>query len=41
LCDQRQKQKPNPKPKRVRPDGRTTLFHKADRSLINKTGQLN
>src|SRR4051812_39926497 len=36
----KQKQRPNQKPKRRRPDGRTTLFHKADRSLINKTGQV-
>src|ERR1035441_4501708 len=35
----RQKQRPNPKPRR-RPKGRITLFHKADRSRIYKSGQL-
>src|ERR1700686_5183626 len=35
----RQKQRPNPKPRR-RPNGRVALFHKADRSRIYKTGQL-
>ena len=34
-----QKPRPNPNPKR-RPNGRVALFHKADRSLIYKTGQL-
>src|SRR5258708_39942675 len=34
------KQRPKPKPKRRRPKGRIALFHKADRSRINKTGQL-
>jgi len=34
------KQRPKPKPKRRRPKGRIALFHKADRSLIIKTGQL-
>ena len=29
----------NPKPRR-RPNGRVALFYKADRSLVNKTGQL-
>src|ERR1035438_1519821 len=33
------KQRPNRKPKR-RPDGRIALFHKADRSIIIKTGRL-
>src|SRR5579871_467949 len=36
---QKPKPKPNPKPSR-RPDGRIALFHKADRSRNNKTGQL-
>ena len=35
-----QSKKPNPKPTRRRPKGRIALFHKADRSLIIKTGQL-
>src|SRR5690349_11068763 len=35
----RQKQRPNPTTRR-RPSGRITLFHKADRSLIIKTGLL-
>src|SRR6266478_9085113 len=34
------KQRPKPKPKRRRPKGRIALFHKADGSRINKTGQL-
>src|SRR5580704_8470332 len=36
----KQKQRPNQKPRRGRPDGPLALFHKADRSLINRTGQL-
>src|ERR1051326_8731807 len=39
LCP-KEKQRQNPKPRRRRPDGRVALFHKADRSRINKTGQL-
>src|ERR1022692_3412770 len=39
LFSQKEKQKPNPKPRR-RPNGRVALFHKADRSHNNKTGQL-
>ena len=34
------KAKAKPKPKKRRPKGRIALFHKADRSRINKTGQL-
>src|ERR1051325_10692708 len=37
------KQKPNPNPNpnpRRRPNGRDALFHKADRSRINKSGQV-
>src|ERR1041384_2196788 len=35
------KQKPKPKPTpRRRPNGRDALFHKADRSRINKSGQV-
>src|SRR5579862_7183470 len=36
----KEKQRPNPKPRRRRPDGRVALFHKADRSRINRTGQV-
>src|ERR1700680_2940796 len=36
----KEKQRPKPKPKKRRPEGRIALFHKADRSRINKTGQL-
>src|ERR1700694_2828035 len=36
----KEKQRPKPKPKKRRPEGRIALFHKADRSLIIKTGQL-
>ena len=32
--------RPNPKPEKRRPKGRIALFHKADKSLIIKTGQL-
>src|SRR5579884_2139250 len=39
LC-QKRKQKQKPKPPRQRPDGRVALFHKADRSLIIKSGHL-
>src|SRR5437016_14154577 len=39
LLSPKPKQKPNPKPRR-RPDGGVALFHKADRALIIKTGQL-
>src|SRR5450432_1067897 len=35
----KQRQRPNPNPRR-RPKGRVALFHKADRSRIYKTGQL-
>src|ERR1700693_908804 len=35
----KEKQRPKPNPRR-RPKGRIALFHKADRSHINKTGQL-
>src|ERR1700730_10250541 len=35
----KQRQRPNRNP-RQRPKGRVALFHKADRSRINKTGQL-
>ena len=34
------KAKAKTKTQRRRPKGRIALFHKADRSLINKTGQL-
>src|SRR5882672_5285290 len=33
------KQRPQPNPRR-RPRGRIALFHKADRSRVNKTGQV-
>src|SRR5579863_5427576 len=36
----KEKQKQNRKPQKRRPKGRIALFHKADRSLIIKTGQL-
>src|SRR6202521_1550648 len=36
----RGKQRPKPKPPKRRPCGRIALFHKADRSRNNKTGQL-
>ena len=36
----KRKAKAKPKTKRRRPKGRIALFHKADRSLIIKTGQL-
>src|SRR4030095_1056128 len=39
LCP-KPKRRPKPKPQRRRPKGRITLFHKADRSLIIKSGQL-
>src|SRR5450755_1947994 len=39
LSSPKEKQKPKTKPRR-RPEGRIALFHKADRSLNNKTGQL-
>src|SRR5450759_1926383 len=39
LSSPKEKQKPKTKPRR-RPECRIALFHKADRSLNNKTGQL-
>src|ERR1022692_3632364 len=39
LSSPKEKQKPKTKPRR-RPEGRIALSHKADRSLNNKTGQL-
>src|ERR1043165_4974729 len=40
LLGPKEKQRQNQKPRRRRPEGRVALFHKADRSRINKTGHL-